>query len=58
MFIYGIAYTHYKGDGVWIDHPIALVCEFVPVVIALALDVQRGPLLFRDEHRVNLAGVT
>ncbi|HLP27823.1 MAG TPA: glycosyltransferase 87 family protein [Candidatus Didemnitutus sp.] len=57
MCIYGLAYTHYKGDGVWIDHPIALVCEFVPVVIALALDVQRGPLLFRDEHRVNLAGV-
>lgn len=53
MWIYGIAYTTYKGDGVWLDHPIALACEFLPVVVALVIDMRRGPLLFRDEHRVN-----
>lgn len=53
MWIYGIAYTTYKGDGVWYDHPIALVCEFLPVVAALVIDVRRGPLLLRDEYRVN-----
>ncbi|MBK9181529.1 MAG: DUF2029 domain-containing protein [Ignavibacteria bacterium] len=51
--VYGIAYTNYKGDGVWLDHPIALACEFLPVVVALVIDMRRGPLLFRDEHRVN-----
>lgn len=56
--IYGIAYTTYKGDGVWLDHPIALACEFLPVVIALAIDVRRGPLLFRDENRVNSIATT
>ncbi|MBK7033145.1 MAG: DUF2029 domain-containing protein [Ignavibacteria bacterium] len=51
--VYGIAYTNYKGDGVWLDHPIALACEFLPVVVALVIDMRRGPLLFRNEHRMN-----
>lgn len=58
MCIYGIAYMNYKGDGVWLDHPIALAFEFLPVVVALAIDVRRGPLLFGDEHRVDSIATT
>lgn len=51
MCVYGVLYTTYKGDGVWYDHPIALAIEYVPVILALVRDIQRGPLLLRDEQR-------
>ncbi len=53
MTLYGLALSKFKSDGVWIDHPVALVIEFLPVVAALFVDMQRGPLLLRDEHRAD-----
>ncbi len=52
--VYGIAYENYKGNGVWTDHPVALAVEFLPVVVALAIDLRRGPLLLNDEHGARL----
>lgn len=57
MCIYGFFYTTYKGDGVWFEHPVALAFEFIPVVVAFVRDVQRGPLLLRDEQRTRDATV-
>lgn len=51
---YAYAYTSYKGNGEWFEHPIALGIEFVPLMIAYAIDVIRGPLLLRDQHRMGL----
>lgn len=51
MCVYGIFYATYKGNGVWFEHPVALAIEYIPVLIAFARDVQRGPLLLRDQKR-------
>ena len=53
MCVYGIFYATYKGDGVWFEHPVALAIEYIPVWIAFARDVQRGPLLLRDQQGVS-----
>ena len=53
VVVYCMALSKYKSDGVWIDHPVALVFEFLPVVAAVLVDMQRGPLLLRNEHRTN-----
>ncbi|MCX6140769.1 MAG: glycosyltransferase 87 family protein [Candidatus Kapabacteria bacterium] len=58
MIFYGMGLLTYKGDGVWIDHPIALVLEFLPVISALAIDLRKGPLLFRYEHRSDRVATT
>ncbi len=50
MCVYGIFYATYKGGGVWFEHPVALAIEVIPVWIAFARDLQRGPLLFSDEQ--------
>lgn len=50
MSVYGIGLKHYKGSGVWLDHPAALAVEFLPVLIALAIDYRRGPLPFLHEE--------
>lgn len=50
MCVYGLFYATYRGGGVWFEHPVALVIEYVPVWIAFARDLQRGPLLFGDEQ--------
>lgn len=49
--LYGIGLVTYKGSGVWLEHPAALAVEFIPVMVALVMDVQRGPLSLLDEHR-------
>jgi len=55
---YAYTYTSYKGNGEWFEHPIALGIEFVPVLIAYAVDVGRGPLLLGNKQRVRrTAGV-
>lgn len=54
MCAYAYTYTNYKGYGVWFDHPVALAIEYVPVLVALTLDVVRGPLLLGNEHRMRL----
>jgi len=51
MSIYGLTYQMYKGNGVWYDNPIALALEYVPVYVAFAVDIYRGPLLLGDEQR-------
>lgn len=53
VFVYGIAYENFKGNGVWYDHPVALAIEYVPVITALAVDVARGPLLLGDKYSPN-----
>jgi len=58
MCVYGVFYTTYKGDGVWFEHPIALAIEYIPVMVALARDIQRGPLLLRHEQRARDVSVT
>lgn len=50
MCVYGIFYATYKGNGVWFEHPVALAIEYIPVWIAFARDIQRGPLLLRDQQ--------
>lgn len=55
MCVYAYTYENYKGNGVWYDHPVALAIEYVPVLVALGLDVTRGPLLLRDQHRMGLS---
>ncbi len=50
MCVYGLFFATYKGGGVWFEHPVALAIEYVPVWIAFARDLQRGPLLFGDEQ--------
>lgn len=54
MCAYAYTYENYKGNGVWYDHPVALAIEYVPVLVALGLDVSRGPLLLGDQHRMGL----
>lgn len=49
---YAYTYTSYKGNGEWFEHPIALAIEFVPVLIAYAFDIIRGPLLLGNKQRV------
>jgi uncharacterized membrane protein len=51
MCLYAVGYSTYKGSGVWLEHPAALACEFIPVMVALVIDVRRGPLSLLDEHR-------
>lgn len=58
MCVYSVFYTTYKGDGVWFEHPIALAIEYIPVMFALARDIQRGPLLLRDEQRARDRSLT
>jgi hypothetical protein len=58
MCVYGVFYTTYKGDGVWFEHPVALAMEYIPVWIAFARDLQRGPLLLRDEQRASGLSLT
>jgi hypothetical protein len=58
MCVYGVFYLTYKGDGVWFEHPIALAIEFIPVWIAIGRDIQRGPLLLRDEQRTRDLSLT
>jgi alpha-1,6-mannosyltransferase len=53
--VYGITYQMYKGNGVWYDNPIALAVEYVPVYVAFAVDIYRGPLLLGDEQRASVA---
>ena len=53
MCVYGVFYATYKGDGVWFEHPVALAIEYIPVLFAFARDVQRGPLLLRDQKRAS-----
>ncbi len=53
MCVYGLFYATYKGDGVWFEHPVALAIEYIPVLFAFARDVQRGPLLLRDQKRAS-----
>ena len=55
MSIYGLTYQMYKGNGVWFDNPIALALEYVPVFMAFAVDIYRGPLLLGDEQRAGVA---
>jgi hypothetical protein len=55
MSIYGLTYQMYKGNGVWFDNPIALALEYVPVFVAFAVDIYRGPLLLGDEQRAGVA---
>lgn len=55
MCVYAYTYENYKGNGVWYDHPVALAIEYLPVLVALGLDVTRGPLLLRDQHRMGLS---
>ena len=54
MCVYGITYQMYKGNGVWFDDPIALAVEYVPVYVAFAVDIYRGPLLLGDEQRASI----
>ncbi|MFN4985977.1 MAG: hypothetical protein ACK5GI_07530 [Ignavibacteria bacterium] len=55
---YAYTYTSYKGNGEWFEHPIALGIEFVPVMIAYAIDIISGPLLLGNKQRVSgIAGV-
>jgi hypothetical protein len=54
MCVYGLTYANYKGNGVWYDNPVALGFEYIPVMIAFAIDVWRGPLLLSDQHGVSL----
>jgi hypothetical protein len=42
--LYGLAYIAYKGDGVWREHTVPLVLQFIPVMVAWTLDVRRGPI--------------
>ena len=49
--LYAVGYSTYKGSGVWLEHPAALAVEFVPVVAALILDYQRGPLSLLHDDR-------
>jgi predicted membrane-bound dolichyl-phosphate-mannose-protein mannosyltransferase len=51
MCLYAVGYSTYKGSGVWLEHPAALVLEFIPAMVALVIDVRRGPLSLLDEHR-------
>lgn len=51
MCVYGVFYATYKGDGVWFEHPVALAIEYIPVWIAFARDLQRGPLLLGNQQR-------
>lgn len=53
MAAYGIGLASYKDNGVWIDHSVVLAIEFIPVLIALAYDLKYGPLLLREEHRLD-----
>ncbi|MFM8771484.1 MAG: glycosyltransferase family 87 protein [Candidatus Kapaibacterium sp.] len=49
--LYAVGYSNYKGSAVWLEHPAALAFEFVPVVVALIVDVQRGPLALLQDDR-------
>jgi len=40
----GLIIRHYIERGVWLEHPAWLVIEFVPVFVALWIDVRRGQI--------------
>ncbi len=47
--LYAIGLETFKGSGVWLEHPAALAVEFLPGMIAFAIDVRRGPLPLMDQ---------
>jgi len=47
--LYGLFVLSQKESGVWLEHPAWLLLEYVPVYVALALDLRR-PLLLLDER--------
>jgi hypothetical protein len=49
MSFYGVVLQTYKSNGVWMEHPVALALEFIPVVIAYIIDVRQGPLPLMDQ---------
>ncbi len=46
--IYGLFVLTQKESGVWLEHPAWLLLEYVPVYVALALDLRRPPLLLDE----------
>lgn len=56
LCVYGVIVEGQKESGVWLEHPALIICEIVPVIIALALDIVRPPLLLDEgavQHRAS-----
>ncbi len=57
MSFYGLFVMTQKESGVWLEHPAWLLLEYVPVYVALALDMRQPPLLL-DERKSDYLGTT
>jgi hypothetical protein len=48
--IANIVVYQYRSYGVWIDQPVILVCEYLPVFVLLAREIFRGEVLPPSGH--------